>query len=105
MKSFEKKIGVEMVKRLVKKRNQVLGAIYRKMDTDRGRAYKSPLLKLRKRYAISMEDVHKDTGIKLTVLRKIEADEPRMRVASRTLIKLADYFEVKYWKNLVTGDR
>jgi len=38
-------------------------------------------------------------------LRKIEADEPRMSISSRTLLRLADYFEVKYWTKLVTGDR
>ena len=102
---LERKLDNDAIKKMVKERNKVLGQIYRKQDRDQGRAYKSPLLKLRKRYVISMDQLSECTGIHQSILRKIEADEPRMAVKSSTLIKLADFFEVKYWKNLVTGDR
>jgi len=100
-----KKLSVETIRHIVRQRSRILGHICRKQDTDQGRAHQSPLLKLRKKYVISMEQLSRETGIHQIVLRKIEADEPRMAVKSSTLIKLADFFEVKYWKNLVTGDR
>ena len=100
-----KKLCVETIKRITRERNRTLGAIYRKIDTDQGRAHKSPLLKLRKKYAISLAQLSKATGIHLNVLSRIEADEPRILVKSSTLIKLADFFELKYWTKLITGDR
>ena len=63
MNLLNKKLSVETIKRIVKERNRILGAIYRKMDTDQGRAHKSPLLKLRKRYVISLAQLSQDTGI------------------------------------------
>ena len=95
-KILERQLDNEAIKHIVKERNKVLGQIYRKQDTDQGRAHKSPLLKLRKRYAISIDQLSKATGIHKNILRKIEADEPRMAISSRTLIKLADFFVVKY---------
>jgi len=102
---INRKLDADTLRHIVKQRSRILGHICRKMDTDQGRAYQSPLLRLRKKYVISMEQLSKETGIHVIILRKIEADEPRMVVKSGTLIKLADFFELKYWKNLVTGDR
>ena len=103
--AIKRKLDNDAIKRMVKERNKILGQIHSKQDRDQGRAHKSPLLKLRKKYVISMEQLSECTGIHPSVLRKIEADEPRMSISSKSLIKLADFFELKYWKNLVTGDR
>ena len=105
MNLLNKKLSDETIKRIVKERDRILGAIYRKMDTDQGRAHKSPLLKLRKRYVISLAQLARDTGINPRTLAKIEADEPSIVIRTDVLIKLANFFELKYWSRLVTGDR
>ena len=95
----------ETIKRITRERNRILRAIYRKIDTDQGRAWKSPLLRLRKRYVISIAQLARDTGVNPRTLRKIEADEPGIVIRTDALIKLANFFGLKYWSRLVTGDR
>lgn len=98
------KPSIEYFQKVKKYDWRITSEINRKINkTPHGRQI-PPILKKRRRLNISLNDLAECAGVAPSTLRVIESDKPGMVVHARSLIKLAKFFRVKHWTNLITGD-